>query len=261
MKILVCVKEVPDIHPEVELTVDQERKWIKITDQTRFMMNRFDEYAVEEAVRIKEKIAGTSIDAITVGPQRSHEVLRRAMGMGVDNGIHIKTDHYGYIDPVLLSTWISGYARGKDYDLILCGVMSEDVQSGCTGVMVAAGLSIPWASSVVSVVIEEGSGSICVERELEGGARQGLELPFPCLLTVQTGINQPRYPALSKVLRAKKAELTILDPGEPDSGEAGQAVMDIDYPQKRRSGEKLTGSAEEKARQLLSILKERSFLA
>lgn len=261
MKILVCVKEVPDIHPEIELTIDEDRKWIELTDQTRFMMNRFDEVAVEEAIRIKERIPETSVDAITAGPERSHEVLRRAMGMGVDHGVHIKTDRYGYLDPFQVSNWIAAYARGKEYDLILSGVMSEDVQSGCTGVMVAAKLSIPWASSVISTAMDEGGRSICVERELEGGTRQALEIPLPCLLTVQTGINQPRYPALSKVLRAKKAELTVLEPRDLDPGEPRQVVTGVSYPEKLRSGERLTGSPEEKARTLLSILRERSFIA
>ncbi len=260
MRILVCVKEVPDLDPETELTIDREKAWIKSDEHSRYMMNRFDEYAVEEAIRLKEEYPDSSIDAITVGPERAHMVLRRAMGMGADQGIHILTEKSGYISPFTVSSWIAQVVAAKTYDLVLTGVMSEDTQQAQTGVMLAQHLSMPWATSVIKQELVNEGENMVVEREIEGGFRDVLELEVPCLLTIQSGINQPRYPSLSKVLRAKKAELEIVSAADLEPEDNRQEVIEVAYPQKQREGRVLEGSQEEKARQLLDLFVEKAFI-
>jgi electron transfer flavoprotein beta subunit len=260
MKILVCVKEVPDLDPDIELEIDEETNWIKENEMSRYMMNRFDEVAVEEALLIRERFHDTSIDALTIGPERSQAVIRRAMGMGVDHGIHIITPETGYLNPHTVSSLIACVAEKKGYDLILSGVMAEDTQQGQTGIMIAEHLKIPWASSVIKETISEDSRFMSVEREIEGGMRDVLKIPLPCLLTLQTGINQPRYPALSKVMKAHKAELEIYSASDfPVEKKTGQ-IIHIGTPRKERNGEVLTGSPHEKADKLLKLLLDKSFI-
>ena len=260
MRILVCVKEVPDLDPEVELKIDQASNWIQEEESSRYMMNRFDEAAVEEALQIKEHIEGVSIDAVTFGPKRSHVVVRRAMGMGVDHGIHIVSNQNGYLNPFLISKCIAEVAGRKRYDLILTGVMAEDTCQGQTGVMIAERLGIPWASSVIREEISGEKKSVLVEREIEGGTREELEITLPCLLTIQTGINQPRYPALSKVLKARKADLEVYSSDICTEENEMQQVINIGYPSRERQGEVLAGTAHEKAATLIDLLVERSFI-
>ncbi len=260
MNILVCVKEVPDLDPEVELEIDPKTNWIGEDDTSRYMLNRFDEVAIEEALLIRERFEDSRIDAITVGPERSQAVARRAMGMGVDHGIHITTALSGYLDPLLVSKLIADIARKKAYDLILTGIMAEDTLQGQTGIMIAALLGLPWASSVIREEIAPDRKSIEVQREIEGGLRDLINIPLPCLLTLQTGINQPRYPALSKVLKARKAELECYQAAELCPDVQGVKTTGIDYPRKERKGEVLEGSLDEKADQLLNQLLDRSLI-
>lgn len=260
MRVLVCVKEVHDVDPDVELKIDDQQGWIEEDDSTRFIMNRYDEFAVEEALLIKEQWDDVQVDAVTVGPERSENVLRRAMGMGVDHGIHILSNQPGLLDPFQLSGWIASWARDRNYDLVFTGVMSEDAQQAQTGVLIAQRLCIPWATAVVSKNLSEDRKTVSVQRELEGGVREEWSIPLPCLLTLQSGINLPRYPALSKVLKAKKAELETIPVEQLEQTIKGQQIVRCSYPQKQRSGTVIEGSSRDKARQLLSLLEEKSFL-
>jgi electron transfer flavoprotein beta subunit len=260
MKILVCIKEVPDLDPEAELQIDESLAWIKEDTASRYMMNRFDEFAVEEALRIKEQFPDSRIDVLTVGPDRSHAVIRRALGMGADHGIHIVTATAGYLDPSRVSSLVAAAVAAKGYDLVFTGVMAEDTQQGQTGVMIAEQLGLPWASAVVKETILPDRKCISVEREIEGGLREVLQVTLPCLLTIQTGINQPRYPSLSKVLKAKKSELETFQEQSLDGAAAKQQVRAIGYPRKQRTGEVLQGSSQEKAQKLVAILTAKSFI-
>jgi len=250
MKMLVCVKQIPD--PDLPVRVSANGRWIDI-DGDEYVMNRFDAFAVEEALRIREEIPDSRIDAITVGPERADAVLRRALGMGADHGIHILTDAAGYVDPLSIATWISQYAKGRDYDLILTGIMSGDEMNGQVGQMIAEMRHLPCATSVIFRRMIPESGRIYVERELEGGLRDALEMALPALLTLQSGINSPRYPSLSKMLRANKHPMERITAGSLVSP-GRLTVMQTSLPQKTREGRFLEGSAAEKAARLLDIL-------
>ena len=256
MNILTCIKQVPETDTPIEL--DQETGTIVSEDITEFKMNRLDEIAVEEAVRIKEQVPQTVIEVVTVGPQRSEQVIKRAMGMGADNGVHILTAS----DPScsFTSAWIADFARSQAYDLVLAGSMSEDRMQGMVGPMVAAYLGLPCATSVVSAKLERANRYMLVEREIEGGHRDILRVRLPAVVCVQSGINRPRYPSLSNLLRASQQELRVITSSDLPIRKNHQKVLEIALPQKTRAANALEGSPQEKAEQLLTILREKALM-
>ncbi len=269
MKILVCVKHVPDPDGLVFNAGGDGR--VSMGEAAGYRMNRYDEFAVEEAVRIKEKTGRAAIDVLTVGPGRSKDVLRRAVGMGADRGIHLVTGKDGYVSPMVKAAWIADYARGKNYDLILTGAMSEDMMNAQVGPMVAALLGLPWATQVICMRLPSGQGSVSasgetrlsIEREIEGGSREMLEITMPTVLAVQTGINEPRYPSLSNLMRANRQEMESVD--MPSSGGGGCKMPDgmagMVMPKKMRAGRRLEGTPLEKAESLVAILKQRALIS
>jgi electron transfer flavoprotein beta subunit len=259
MKILVCIKQVPD--SESLILIDDNAAWIQSEEISEFRMNRLDEFAVEEAVLIKEAFSDVIVDAISAGPDRAAEVIRRSIGMGADAGIHVDTGSEGYYSSFEIATWIAGYARNKQYDLILTGAMSEDNMQGHVGPMIAKRLARPCATAVISEKIAPDKKTVYVEREIEGGSRDTLELRLPAVLTIQSGINTPRYPSLSNLMRANKQELTQIHIADFAQRSSPEKIAQIVYPQKSRTGTELSGTAEEKAKQLVSILRKRALLS
>jgi electron transfer flavoprotein beta subunit len=250
MKMLVCVKQVPET--EASIVIDKSAKGIQRDFINEWKMNRYDEAAVEEALQIKDAIPDTSIDIISVGPPRSEIAIKRAIGMGADSGIHIVTDNQDYLDPFAVASWIAAFARS--YDLILAGVMSEDAIQGLVGPLIAENLTLPCATAVIYEQLWPQKKRVYIEREIEGGFREQLELNLPAVLTVQTGINQPRYPSLSNLLRANKTELVTVDAAKLEHPAERLEVLRLEYPRKLREGLFLKGSQQEKAEQLLRIL-------
>jgi electron transfer flavoprotein beta subunit len=258
MKILVCVKQVPE--SDAPIKIDAGTGWIQTEEICGFKMNRLDEFAVEEAVLIKAAFTHSSIDAVTVGPDRSADVIRRSIGMGADCGVHIVTDSEEYQSSFEIAGWIAEFARDRRYDLVLTGAMSEDNMQGQVGPMIAGRLDLPFATSVIFEKIAAGEKTVYVEREIEGGCRDTLELQLPAVLTIQSGINTPRYPSLSNLLRANRMELYKIPAADFARGSSPEIIEQIGYPQKTRAGEILKGTGEEKAAQLVRILRERALL-
>ena len=258
MKILVCVKQV--LESEKPIRIDSSAEWIQMDGAGSFRMNRFDEFAMEEALLIKEAFPKTTIDVITVGPGRSVMTLKRALGMGGDQGIHIINEKEGYLSPFVTACWIASYAGNRTYDLILTGVMSEDYMQGQVGPMIAEFLSLPCATSTILQRLSPQKGVVYVEREIEGGFRDTLDLRLPAVLSVQSGINTPRYPSLSNMLRAKREEMETIQTSSLEQPELRQVVMEMAYPSKSRAGQVIAGTQEEKARKLLMILREKSLV-
>ncbi len=259
MKLLVCVKQVPE--SEAVVAIDKDTRWVTIHGTSAFRMNHFDECAVEAAVQIKEQFPGTGIHVLSVGTERSEAVIRRAIGMGADHGTHIITPTDGFVDPSILAGWMAGLPEARGADLIFCGAMSEDLMQGQVGPLMAEYLSLPCATAVVQVKIMSAGEGLRVEREIEGGYREAVALQLPALLTIQTGINQPRYPSLSNLLRANKLKLKTLHVDVADESAPMQSVQQVTLPGKSRDGVFLEGSTSQKAEQLLTILSDRSFLA
>ena len=253
MKILVCIKQVPDTGSQI--TIDPSGKWID-ESKASFKMNRYDEHALEEALKIKDCRPGTIVDAITVGPQRASAVVRRALEMGADKGFHIIAPA-GFIDPDIMASLIARHTRINSYDLILCGQMAEDDMLSQVGPMIAAMLDMPFLTSVISLVINAKDEVALIERDLCGAKRQKLEISLPCLLAVQTSINHPRYPSLSNVLRAKKLSIKTVDSSSTDFT---QNEFTLTYPERSASGVFLNGTIRDKAGQLVRILHEHSLI-
>jgi len=258
IKILVCVKQVPDIERIVVRNGLDGMAALDVSDE--FRMNRFDEFAVEEAVRIKEAMVPAHIDVITVGPKRAADVLKRPIGMGADNGIHLLTPTDADPGPASVAAWIAGYARSRGYGLILRGSMSEDGMHGEVGPMAAALLNFPYATQVIEIQSVRDPSGVTIEREIEGGAREMLEICLPALLALQTGINRPRYPSLSRLLRANRQGLETIPIETLQPAGAMIDCLGLVAPARMRAAHVLTGSAQEKADQLAAILKEKALL-
>lgn len=258
MKILVCVKQVPE--SEIPIQIDDTGSWIDMDAITEFKMNRLDEYAVEEALLIKASLPDSHIDIITVGPDHCDAVVRRAVGMGADSGVHIRLDADGYQSPWRVAAALAAFARDKNYSLILTGAMSEDSMQGQVGPMLAACLDYGWATSVIFEKIASDEKTIYVEREIEGGHRDTLELNLPAVITIQSGINTPRWPSLSNLLRANSQELETINMSDLVQIQPMEHPAAVGYPQKSRAGLILSGSRAEKAAHLLTVFREKSFL-
>jgi electron transfer flavoprotein beta subunit len=258
IKILVCVKQVPDVE---RIRVEPGPDGMAALDvSNQFHMNRFDAFAVEEAVRIKEFTDGVHVDAITVGPERAADVLKRPMGMGADEGIHLKTPTDVDLGPGAVGAWIAGYARQEGYGLILCGSMSEDGMHGAVGPMLAVHMDIPYATQVIDIKPAPDFSELSIEREIEGGVREVRMIRLPALLALQPGINRPRYPSLSKLLRAHQKHVTTIHTETLATPNGLINCLGFKVPQRMRAARVLTGSAREKAEELVAILKEKAFV-
>ncbi len=253
MKILVCIKQVPesDFTPEP----NKKKQWVNLNPHLKYKFNRFDEYALEEALLIQEAFDGVSIDVITVGAEKASDVIKRAFGMGAGKGIHVITVENEYNDPYDIAFLIAREAQKENYDLILTGIMSEDMMQAQTGQMVAEILNLPCSTGIISLKTEPDSGIAFAEREIEGGLREKIETELPALFTIQAGINTPRYPTLSKILKADTKELISVF---AKTNEKRQTAVSVCLPVKSRSGTVLTGSTDDKAKQLYTILKDKN---
>ncbi len=251
MKILVCIKPVKESE-KIEGGSDFYSK------DTR--MNRFDEYALEEALQMREAMGNITVDVLSLGPNHADQLLKRAMGMGADRGIHLLTEDNPFPDPYSTAFLIAEYTRSKGYDLILTGVMSEDLMQGQVGPMIGEMLSMNCATTVIATRMSSDFLRVSVEREIEGGAREEWELTLPALLTIQSGINRPRYPVLSQMLRASRQKLEVKKGERIGSPLVRQVVTHTAVPEKQRRGLTLQGSTHEKAKALITIFRGKEFL-
>lgn len=258
MKILVCIKQVPDSADT--LKIDESTGWVDYGRSTVFRMNRFDEFAVEEGLLIQEKIPGTIVHALSVGPARVSSTIRRALEMGVHHGIHILDPQERYLSPFAIASFIAAYAQSKGYDLILTGIMAEDDMACQVGQLVASLMDIPCATSVISEEIKIESRELFVEREIEGGYRQSLVLALPAAVTIQPGINFPRYPSLSNVLRARNQQQELIHAENLAIPPEREVMKSLRLPDQGTKGSFIEGSPREKARKLMEILHEKALI-
>ena len=259
MKILVCVKQVPDSADTLQ--IDERTGHLSYTGNTAFRMNRFDEFALEEALLIKEKLPGTLVDALSVGPERASSNVQRALGMGADHGIHIFIPSEGYMSPFTVASLIAAFARTRNYDIVMAGVMAEDTMASQTGQLIAALLDLPCATSVIKEQVRPESAEIVVEREIEGGSRETVQLKMPAVLSIQPGINFPRYPSFSKVMRARTYPQELIQAEDLAIPEPRESCRGVRIPDAASQGVFIEGSPREKAHKLINILHEKSLLS
>ncbi len=261
MEILVCVKRVPDASEnEIELNSagnDIDR------DDLVYSVNEWDNYAVEEAIQIVDKEGG-SVTVVTVGDEEAEEVLRREMAMGANNGLLLDDDAFEDSDGKGIATALAAAVQKGNYDLILTGAQADD-GAGQVGGMLAAMLDMPYASLVNKV--ETGSGKLTVGREIEGGNQEMNEIDMPCVLSIQTGINEPRYVGIRGIRKVASVDIPTMGASDlgVDAGSVGAAgakVKRLDYfvPDLGEGAEMLEGSTEEIIEKLIELLKAKGGL-
>ncbi len=248
MKIIVCIKQVPAKDAPLTITGN----WIKESD-IGFEMNEPDSYALEEALRLKEKHGGEVI-ALSMGPERVKQTIKEALAKGADRGIHIADDHFAQLDPLSSASALAAAVKNENADLILTGLQSDDQGFGQTGVLLAALLDRPHATLIMA--IEASEGKLKAKRELEAGWFQWIECPLPAVLSIQSGINKVRYATLKGIMAAKKKEIAALT--RESLGLASQPTQKVEkiyVPVKTKQTEFLTGTPKEVVAKLVEKLR------
>ncbi len=243
MNIAVLVKLVPDT--EASLKIDKDRRYISNTD-VNFVLNPFDEYALEEALQIKEKNDG-SVTVISLGGDEAIKALRNSLAMGADSAVHVKSPHG--IDLLGTSKLLADVLRDGNYDIILAGKQAVDDDCGAVGPMVAEYLDLPHVSTVVKLDVSE--GKVTAHREFESGI-EVFEAPLPVVITAQKGLNEPRYASLKGIMMAKRKPITTV---EPEAVATKTEVVELKYPPVRPPG-KIVGNGVEAVPELVRLLKE-----
>jgi electron transfer flavoprotein beta subunit len=248
MKIVVCIKQVPAKDAPLAIAGN----WIKESD-IGFEMNEPDSFALEEALRLKEKHGGEVI-ALSMGPERVRQTIKEALAKGADRGIHVSDDKFFELDPLAAGKSLAAAVKSENSDLILTGLQSDDQGFGQTGVLLAAELDRPHATIIMA--IEATDGKLKLKRELEAGWFQWVECPLPAVLSIQSGINKVRYATLKGIMAAKKKEITTVTRESLGVGcEPTQRVEKIYVPTKTKKTEFLTGTPREMATKLVEKLK------
>ena len=253
MKILVCIKQVPDM--ESQFKPDASGTWYDQSDLA-WRMNEYDEYAVEQAVQLKEQHGSADLTVLSIGPDRVKEMMKKALAMGCDRGVHIKDDESHHKDPFEIASIIAEFARDKEFDVIFTGMQSQDRGSAQVGVMLAEMLGLPAITTAVDFAFDE--GTITAKRELEGGLKSVVKTKAPALVTCQLGLNTPRYPTLPNIMKAKKKELLGIEVGELLKAEELLATEKVYFPEKKGGGQILEGDVGDLVDQLIRILKEKT---
>ena len=257
MEILVCVKRVPDT-AENEIEVNRDGTDIE-RDDLVYSVNEWDNYAVEEAIQIRDKVGG-SITVVTVGDEEDEEVVRREMAMGADNGVLLSDDAFNGSDGKGIAAVLKAAVEKGNYDLILTGAQADD-GAGQVGGMLAAMLDWPYASLVNLLEVIDDK-KIKVGREIAGGNQEMNEIDLPCVLSIQTGINEPRYVGIRGIRKVASIDIPVHSAGdlgvaEDTVGESGARMKRLDYfvPDAGEGAEILEGSTDEIIDKLIELLK------
>jgi len=248
MKIIVCIKQVPAKDAPLAISGN----WIKESD-IGFEMNEPDSFALEEALRLKEKHGGEVV-TLSMGPERVKQTIKEALAKGADRGIHIADDNFFQLDPLGAAKALAAAVKGENPDLILTGLQSDDQGFGQTGVLMAEELDRPHATIIMAIEVD--GANLKLKRELEAGWFQHMECPLPAVLSIQSGINKVRYATLKGIMAAKKKEIaTITRESLGVAGEPTQRVEKIYVPTKTKKTEFLIGTPKEMAAKLVEKLK------
>ncbi|KIX14483.1 electron transfer flavoprotein subunit beta/FixA family protein [Dethiosulfatarculus sandiegensis] len=262
MDILVCAKHVPET-AEAELELIPEEVSLDLEDLV-FDINEWDLYAVEAALKLTEEHGG-SVTVLSLGDEEAEDTLRRAMAMGCEKGILIDDEDLIPGDGHTTADILSRAAKKGSYDLVLCGVQASDDGLAWTGPALACKLGLNFTTMVTSI-LKQGS-ELKVKRELEGGMEEELTLPLPCLLTIQTGINEPRYVSVMGIRKVRKKPLEVLDgddlglEGLEDAGEGLRLeTIGLNQPVVKGEVDLIEGSPQEQAQVLVDLLAQKGGL-
>ncbi|MGD0587110.1 MAG: electron transfer flavoprotein subunit beta/FixA family protein [Oryzomonas sp.] len=254
MKVLVCIKQVPDM--ESRFKPNAAGTWFSESDLA-WRMNEYDEYAVEQAVQIKEQLGNEpEITVLSIGPDRIGDALKKALAMGCDRAVHVQDNDPAAKDPWQIASIIATYAKVQGFDLIFTGMQSQDRGSAQVGAMVAELLEYACVTTIVGFDFTDGVAT--VKRELEGGIKGIVRLKTPALFTCQLGLNIPRYPTLPNIMKAKKKEMQSIAVADLLNVEKQSSTISFHAPARRGSGVVLEGDVGPMVDQLLAILKDKT---
>jgi electron transfer flavoprotein beta subunit len=257
MNILVFVKQVPDTETRIQL-----KDGVVDTSSVKWVANPYDEFAIEEALRIKEKLGQGKVTVVSLGPDRVKEAIKYALSLGADEGVHVQGDGVALGDPLAVATVLAAAARKVGFDLILTGKQGVDTDWSQSGIILAELLDLPHVSVVVHLEIDAAAKRARAKREVEGGA-EVVELSLPAVITTQKGLNEPRYASLKGIMAVKKkvipqwslADLGV-DPASVSESAAAVRFVEFSLPPPRQAGRILEGEPADTARELVRILHE-----
>ena len=250
MRIYVCVKHVPDTAAKIKITGDTG-----YDSQVKFVANPYDEYGVEEAISLVEKIGKGEVIALCVGSSTAANTLRSVMAMGVHRSILVKTDEQFPGSQLVARALAKVIEQEGPADLVFTGKQSVDSEGMQTSYLLAAELGLPVATGVVTLVLDEGTA--IVQREIDGGARATLAVTTPCVLGATKGLNEPRFPKLPAILKAKKKEIKEMDLAALSITAAETCrIQSLEPVQERSNAKILGGTTEESVAALVKILRE-----
>jgi len=256
MKIAVCIKQVPT--REWQPRLNDDKTWVRDQDVS-YEMNEPDAYALEEALRLREKHGGEVV-VCSAGPTRVQQVIREALARGADRALHVEDDSLAAADAFTAAAALSQAMAEQRFDLILTGLQSDDQGHAQFGPVLAEKLGIPHSTIIMEVNVDPSTGSgqaassLRVKRELEGGWFQYVTMPLPALLTIQSGINTLRYATLKGIMAAKKKEIAKV--AAPAGLASRQKIVALYAPQKSKQTVMITGSPAEAAKELVKRLRE-----
>ncbi len=243
MKIAVCIKRVPDTTTRIKIAPDGK----SVDPNVEYIISPYDEYAIEEAIRIKERLGG-EVTLFTLGPEGAKEIIRKTLALGADNAVHLKAEIPGIYDSLAVSKALASHLKEAGFDLILFGKQGIDGDNMLTGTMVAQLLGMPSISVVVKLDVR-GTKVIC-QREVEG-ALEVVETTLPCVITAQKGLNEPRYASLKGIMEAKKKAIQEVSVSL-DSQKL--EIMKMELPPERVGG-KFMGKGKKDVPKLVELLK------
>ncbi|MBC7384913.1 MAG: electron transfer flavoprotein subunit beta/FixA family protein [Cryobacterium sp.] len=252
MNIYVCIKQVPDTETKIKLNADSSGI---DTAGIKWILSPFDEFAVEEALRVKEKNAGSTVTVISAGPTRVVDSIRTALAMGCDNGIHVELPESA--DNAMAAKALAGALKKEaQVDLVFTGKEAIDDGAAQTSALIAEGMGIPCVTVVLG--IEYSATAVKCKREVEGGAFEMVEAPLPVLIAAQKGLNEPRYASLPNIMKAKKKEVKSLKAADVAVTDGDQKIRfkNFQLPPPKQSGKKVPGEIPAAAKELVRLLHE-----
>lgn len=254
MNIVVLVKQVPDTETKIRVTGDGSG--IEKSD-IKWILNPYDEFAIEEALKTKEAIKEGTVTVISMGPDRAVESLRTALAMGADNAVLVKTDS-DVSDSYLVGRALAEAVKKENGQLIFTGKQAIDDDQCATFGYVAEYLDMPSASVVIKCTLSADKKQMKVERDVEGGTKHIIDMPTPCLLALDKGINTPRYASLPGIMKAKKKEIKNYTLADLGLGSETATVKESGFklPPERSAGKKITGEPAAQAKELARLLRE-----
>lgn len=257
MQIIVCIKQVLDTGAEIQI-----EKGRIVSPGSPLILNPYDEFAIEEAVRIKEKNPDTEITLLSLGPAEFKDSIKRGLAMGADKAVHLMDEKFAGLDSFAVAKILSHCIKKNPFDLILCGRQSVDLDMAQTGPALATFLDISFVSVVTNIEFADDFRTAKITRQVEGGS-ETRQLTLPFLLTCQKGLNEPRLPSLKGIMAAKKKEVLTLSFAELELDEASfntdknrVVQANLSLPPERKKGIILEGTETEMGSTLVRLLRE-----